>query len=299
MKLFAIALSFCASLYCQLALPVAPLSNNRVEAMVRKGVPIPLVIQTILAAQQVDFLIDNYEFSQLNAAGASNGAADQILEAMHQRLVRGAPRQQAIDTTSQRAPVHLANEVTIPEVRRGPELVTQPIEPQFTLHRPGPRIILEDATPIRLRLSRNVSSADAKDGDTIDFEVLEQIKVQDRIIVPKGSIAWGTVIEAEAKRRMGRGGKLDVTIDSVRLADGEKAALRGSKQSKGGGQVGGMTTGIVVTSLVFWPAAPVFLLMQGKDITFTKGTEITAYTNGNTTLDADRFRYEEAPIPGP
>lgn len=50
-----------------------------------------------------------------------------------------------------------------------------------------------------------------------------------------------------------------------------------------------MTGAIVATSLVLWPAAPLFLLMHGKDITIPKGTEITAYVNGNTTLDPTRF----------
>ncbi len=53
--------------------------------------------------------------------------------------------------------------------------------------------------------------------------------------------------------------------------------------------MGAMTGAIVATSLVFWPAAPFFLMMHGKDITIPKGTEITAYVNGNMNLDSTRF----------
>src|SRR5262245_56219207 len=63
---------------------------------------------------------------------------------------------------------------------------------------------LEDGTPVRMRLTRTISSADAKVGDTVDFEVLEEIKIGDAVIVPRGAIAWGTVTEAQPKRRMGR-----------------------------------------------------------------------------------------------
>ncbi len=35
---------------------------------------------------------------------------------------------------------------------------------------------LQDGTPVRLRINRNMSSADAKTGDTVDFEVLEEVK---------------------------------------------------------------------------------------------------------------------------
>src|SRR5271163_1654930 len=85
---------------------------------------------------------------------------------------------------------------------------------------------LEDSTPVKLRLSQTVSSADAHVNDRVEFEVLEDIKVSDVLVVNKGGIAWGTVTEAQPKRRMARGGKLDIAMDSVRLVDGERAALR-------------------------------------------------------------------------
>ena len=119
--------------------------------------------------------------------------------------------------------------------------------------------------------------------------MLEEVKLGDTLVIPKGSVAWGTVTDAQPKRRMARGGKLDVNIDSVRLADGEKAALRGTKDVKGGGHTGAMTGGIVATSLIIWPAAPFFLFMHGKDVTIPKGTEITTYINGDMNLDPAKF----------
>jgi hypothetical protein len=89
---------------------------------------------------------------------------------------------------------------------------------------------------------------------------------------------------------MARGGKLDINIDYVRLIDDEKAALRAVSEVKGGGHTGAMTGGIVATSLVFFPAAPFFLFMHGKDISIPKGTEITAYVNGDMKLDLARFQ---------
>jgi hypothetical protein len=63
---------------------------------------------------------------------------------------------------------------------------------------------LEDGTPIKLRLTRNLSSADATTGDRVDFEVLEDIKVKDVIVVPRGGLALATITEAQHKRRMAR-----------------------------------------------------------------------------------------------
>jgi hypothetical protein len=149
--------------------------------------------------------------------------------------------------------------------------------------------ILHDGTPVKLRLSRNLSSADAKTGDTIDFEVLEEVTVDNVVVIARSAKAIGTITDAEPKKRMARGGKLDVTIDYVRLVDDDKVALRAVKETKGGGHTGAMTAGIVATALIVWPAAPFFLFMHGKDATIPKDTEITAYTNGEIKLDKEKL----------
>jgi len=148
---------------------------------------------------------------------------------------------------------------------------------------------LEDGTPIKIRITRTISSADAKVDERVDFEVLEETKIGETVVIPRGGIAWGTVTEARPKRRMGRAGKLNVNIDSVRLVTGEKVALRAIKEVQGGGNTGKMTGAIVATSILFFPAAPLFLFMHGKDITIPKGTEITAYINGDAPLDKATF----------
>ncbi|MCI0625909.1 MAG: PEGA domain-containing protein [Acidobacteria bacterium] len=158
---------------------------------------------------------------------------------------------------------------------------------------------LEDGTPIKMRITRTLSSADAKVDDRVDFEVLEEIKVGDVVVVSRGALALATVTEAQPKRRMGRAGKLNVNIDTVRLVSGEKIPLRAVKEVKGGGNQGKMTGAIVATSIVFFPAAPLFLFVHGKDITIPKGTEITAYINGNTPLDPSKFGAKPVVVTAP
>ena len=154
---------------------------------------------------------------------------------------------------------------------------------------------LEDGTPVKLRLTRNLSSASDKKGDTVDFEVIEDLNVSGVLVIPRGSTAWATITDAQPKRRMGRGGKLDVNIDKVRLKDGEKVGLRAVKENKGGGHVGAMTGAMVATGIVFFPAAPLFLFMHGKDINIPQGTEITAYVAGNIPLDKTKFQDTDQP----
>jgi hypothetical protein len=153
---------------------------------------------------------------------------------------------------------------------------------------PQPHTLL-DGTPIKLRLSETISSADAKVNQEVPFEVVEDVKVDDVVVLPKGATAIATVTEAEHKKSMGRGGKLNVSISYARLSDQEKVALRAIKETKGGGHVGAMTGAMVGTAIVFFPAAPLFLFVHGKDITIPQGTEITAFVDGDMHLDMAHF----------
>ena len=142
---------------------------------------------------------------------------------------------------------------------------------------------------MKLRLSQTMSSANAKVGQEIPFEVVEEVQVDNMVVLPKGATAIGTVTECNAKKSMGRAGKLDMTISYARLADQEKVALRASQENKGGGHVGAMTGAMVATAVVFLPAAPLFLFVHGKDITIPQGTEITAFVEGDMHLNMANF----------
>jgi hypothetical protein len=159
------------------------------------------------------------------------------------------------------------------------------------------RLVLPEGTPIRMRMNRTVSSADAQVGDNVDFETLDDVNLGEMVVVPKGSMAMATITEAVPKRRMARGGKLGMNIDYVRLPTGGKLALRGVQQGSGGGHTGAMTGAIVATSIVFFPAAPFFLFMHGKDMVIPKGHEVTVYTN--TDYDLPGVQAPAPPVAAP
>jgi len=163
---------------------------------------------------------------------------------------------------------------------------------------PPPPHTIVDGTPVKLRLSQTMSSADAKVGQEVPFEVLEDLQVDGITVLPKGATAIGTVTDANPKRSMGRAGKLDISITYARLADQEKLALRATKDTKGGGHVGAMTGAMVATSIVFFPAAPLFLFIHGKDITIPQGTEITSFVQGDMHLDMSKFQPAESSANG-
>ena len=108
-------------------------------------------------------------------------------------------------------------------------------------------------------------------------------------VIAKGATASATITAAEPKKRMGRAGKLDLTLDYVRLIDNEKAALTATAGGSGGSHTGVMVGAMAATAIFTLGGSALFLLMHGKDITIPKGTETTAYVNGDMQLDISKF----------
>ena len=165
---------------------------------------------------------------------------------------------------------------------------SSPQTPRSSIAPPFEFGLLED-TPVRIKLARNISSKDAKVGDKVDFNVVEDVAVKDVVVIRQGAMAIATVTKAKPKARLGRSGKLDINIDYVQLATGEKVPLRAVKGGSGGTRTTAMTTGIVAAGILFFPAAPLFLFMKGKNIQIAKGTEVTAYVSADTQLDRAKF----------
>jgi xanthine/CO dehydrogenase XdhC/CoxF family maturation factor len=134
-------------------------------------------------------------------------------------------------------------------------------------------LLLLDSTPIRMKIDKTISSADAQVGDEVSFEVTEDVVIDGFLVVPKGATAIGVVNEAEPKKSLGRGGKLSVLVRSVRMANNDQVVVRSGGEGKGSST----TAGVVIP------------VMHGKDITFPKGMEFTAYVNGDTRLKRDNF----------
>ncbi len=144
---------------------------------------------------------------------------------------------------------------------------------------PSPlEILVRNQTPVHLKLGRELSSATAHVGEEVNFEVAQDVVVGGLTIISKGAPAVGAVTEAEPKKRMGKAGKLNVSVASVLLANNEKIALRSFGADQPSDQKGGLGISLV----------------HGKDVTMTKDTEITAYVDGDLHLKSASFA---APAP--
>jgi hypothetical protein len=148
------------------------------------------------------------------------------------------------------------------------------------------QIILPEGTRVRVRLEQTISSATAEEGQSVNLSVADDVKIGDTIVIPQGSTCVGTVTQALPKRRMGRTGKLDFSIERVVAVDGTSLPLRYSPTKREGGSKAGTTGALTAgAAIIFWPAAPVFLLMKGKDVSVNRGIIFEVFTDQRFTLN--------------
>jgi hypothetical protein len=224
-----------------------PLTNETIVRLAKAGIGVDTIVGMV-NQQPGKYTLSADDIIALKKAGVS----DQVIGAM---VVRNGP--------SKASPAQAVGNGSMPTAT-----ATLPFNPAT--------LILHDATPIRLRLIQNLSSEEAKAGDSVDFEVLDDLVVDDMLVVARGAKATATITESEPKSWVARGGKLDINVDYVRLVNGDKIAVRAVKEAKESGH-----------------------FMHGKGVTIPKGTEITALVNGEIKLDRARLAAGVSPEPSP
>ena len=95
-------------------------------------------------------------------------------------------------------------------------------------------LALHDATPIRLRLTRDLTFTNIKPGEMVYLETLDDLRIDGLLVIARGARAAATITQAEPKTRTGRGGKLGVNLGSIPLLNGSQVAIRAAKEHSAG-----------------------------------------------------------------
>jgi hypothetical protein len=141
-----------------------------------------------------------------------------------------------------------------------------PVIPPFTLL---------NGTPVHVRILKPLSSASAHVGDAVEFEVLDDVLLDDVVVIAKGAKASGNVSEVETKKHFGHDGKVSFIITSVRLTNNESAPVRCYHE------VFGTNTNT--------PNSTLPQLSSGKDATIAQGSDFTAQIDGDIRLKRESF----------
>jgi len=160
-------------------------------------------------------------------------------------------------------------------------------------------IELKDGTAIRLKQMQTITSADARAGQLVSFEVLEDVRVGNTTVINQGTLVVATVVEAKSKKIFGRKGQLSIRFDYVKAIDGSQVPLRSAtgkilqinQQLQTAGKREGIVSGLVKTAAFVggssvMPIAVVsnLILKKGKDVGAAQGQLIDVYVDGGAVV---------------
>ena len=137
--------------------------------------------------------------------------------------------------------------------------------------------VLTDGTSVKLRLGSATVLSNVRVGENLDLEVSEDVHVNNIVVIAKGSTATGEVTGLHGSLGSNLSGRIDISLRSVTLADGEIVPIRSTKNpvDRGG-------EAMIISS-------------SGQDASIAPGTDVIAYINGNQSVDLTRLRAAGGP----
>src|SRR5688572_17605345 len=145
----------------------------------------------------------------------------------------------------------------------------------------GKAIIIPDGTEISAITIETISSKTAQEDDPITFKVDEDVVIEGEIVISKGTLLKGIVSNAKKSGFFGKGGELNVRIESTETVDRQKLKVRAAK-----GKAGDNKTGATVALVVLF--GPLGLLKKGKNAEIKEGTKIKVFTDEEKTVRIPR-----------
>ena len=129
-------------------------------------------------------------------------------------------------------------------------------------------VVLPAWTPVRLVTQAIIDSRSARQGQRFGLTITEDVKVGERIVIPRGTPAVG---EIEVLTQKGAGGNSGHLVLAPLFIDwaGDRIYLRGHSETAGKGAVGASVATQVLLS-------PLGFFISGKSATLPAGSAIEA-----------------------
>ncbi len=133
-------------------------------------------------------------------------------------------------------------------------------------------------TNINLELIDPISSKKSKEGNTFRLKTIENLLINDVVVIPANQEVLGTITKARKNGMLGRKGRLEFKIDSIKTINGVNVPLTAEVKGKGHSDNGAVAVAAAV-SLVGG------LFMKGTNIYYEPGQKFVAVVSTDTDLN--------------
>jgi hypothetical protein len=153
---------------------------------------------------------------------------------------------------------------------------------------PPRAVVLPDGTPLKVILydamySKNIKKDSA--GQTVRFEVAEDVVVDGVALVRRGALVTGHFKKAEKAKAYAHSAKLDFTFDTVTAADGQELRIGGATE-RGRGSERSKEAAIMGILVYVDPITGFFI--KGNEVFIRAGTSYDLQVSGQATIDTGK-----------
>ena len=132
-------------------------------------------------------------------------------------------------------------------------------------------------TKLEVSLREELSSKKAHVGDPVPLKLDENLVINNVIVIPAGTEVEGVVTKARKAVGLGRGGKLEFAITSIKTKNNVEVPLDFKKGEHGAGD-GGAAAVFAAVSIVGG------LFMKGKNVVYNEGMKFDVEVTKDTDL---------------
>jgi hypothetical protein len=123
-------------------------------------------------------------------------------------------------------------------------------------------VTVPEQTPVQVRLLQDLKSGRERKGESIRLEVASPVKGPDgSTLIAQGTPVVGTITRSGGRGMFGKPGKLEFSIDYIKVDDKTRVPLRSTPQSASGRNNKGAA---IATAVLL---APVAIFVKGREVT--------------------------------
>lgn len=166
-----------------------------------------------------------------------------------------------------------------------------PATAQLASPEPAPQtanVQIPAGTVIEVETATPISTANIDNGAPLIFFVSRQVFVDNLLVIARGAVARGRVIESKRSGAWGRGGTLNWTMEDVAAVDGTRVPIRFSGAVKGTNRSTAVVAAAIITGAVIFPYTPpvglVWGLKKGEDAVLYQSQRSSAIVGAKTEV---------------
>lgn len=150
-------------------------------------------------------------------------------------------------------------------------------------------VVIPAEALIPIRFLSTLSSKNSKVGEIFNFQISENIFLDNKLIIPANSEGVGEITEVKRATLLSRSGKLEIEFKSVSALDGTSLGLILGEEAQKENKRIAIAIGVGILGLIVL-SNPIGLLagalVPGKNVTIEEGTEMFLQVKDDTTVIA-------------